>query len=70
MIKFRLFKIDVTLLPILIPAAWSVGELVNSNMKEVIVAIVLAYEFEQRLCLFAKPGSKGWYVYTLFTKFQ
>ena len=30
----------------IIPAAWSVGELVNVNMKDVIVAIVLAYEFE------------------------
>lgn len=40
----------------LIPAALSCGELFNASMKEVITAIVLAYEFEQRLCLFAKPG--------------
>ena len=40
----------------IIPAALSVGELVNASMKDVIVAIVLAYEFEMRLCLFAKPG--------------
>ncbi len=51
----------------IIPAAWSVGELVNSNMKDVIVAIVLAYEFEQRLCLFAKPGvrERKWHHATL-----
>jgi 2-methylcitrate dehydratase len=40
----------------LIPAALSVGELENLSMKDVIVAIVLAYEFEQRLCEFAVPG--------------
>ena len=51
----------------IIPAAWSVGELNNTNMKEVIVAIVLAYEFEQRLCLFAKPGvrERKWHHATL-----
>jgi len=40
----------------LIPAALNVGEMMGSSMKEVIVAIVLAYEFEQRLCEFAVPG--------------
>lgn len=40
----------------LIPAALSVGELANLSMKDVIVAIVLAYEFEQRMCEFAVPG--------------
>lgn len=40
----------------IIPAALSTAEMVSANMKDVIVAIVLAYEFEQRLCLFAKPG--------------
>ncbi len=40
----------------LIPAALNVGELVGATMKDVIVAIVLAYEFEQRLCEFAVPG--------------
>jgi 2-methylcitrate dehydratase len=40
----------------LIPAALSVAEKVRASMQDVIVAIVLAYEFEQRLCLFAKPG--------------
>lgn len=51
----------------IIPAAWSIGELVNANMKAVIVAIVLAYEFEQRLCLFAKPGvrERKWHHATL-----
>ena len=51
----------------IIPAAWAVGELVNTNMKDVIVAIVLAYEFEQRLCLFAKPGvrERKWHHATL-----
>tara|TARA_B100000315_G_scaffold188911_1_gene178681 strand:- start:8864 stop:10300 length:1437 start_codon:yes stop_codon:yes gene_type:complete len=51
----------------IIPAAWAVGELVNANMKDVIVGIVLAYEFEQRLCLFAKPGirERKWHHATL-----
>jgi 2-methylcitrate dehydratase len=51
----------------LIPAALSVAEKVNASMKEVIVAIVLAYEFEQRLCLFAKPGvrERKWHHATL-----
>jgi len=40
----------------LIPAAISVGEMIDASMKEVITAIVLAYEFEQRLCEFAVPG--------------
>ena len=40
----------------LIPAALSTGELAGSSMEEVITAIVLAYEFEQRLCEFAVPG--------------
>jgi 2-methylcitrate dehydratase len=51
----------------LIPAALSVGELVNASMKDVIVAIVLAYEFEQRLCEFAVPGvrERKWHHATL-----
>ena len=51
----------------IIPAAWSIGELVNANMQDVITAIVLAYEFEQRLCLFAKPGvrERKWHHATL-----
>ncbi|MCH7732639.1 MAG: MmgE/PrpD family protein [Candidatus Marinimicrobia bacterium] len=51
----------------LIPAALAVGELVNASMKDVIVAIVLAYEFEQRLCEFAVPGvrERKWHHATL-----
>jgi len=51
----------------IIPAALSVAELVGASMKDVIVAIVLAYEFEQRLCLFAKPGvrERKWHHATL-----
>jgi 2-methylcitrate dehydratase len=51
----------------LIPASLSVGELTNSSMKEVITAIVLAYEFEQRLCEFALPGvrERKWHHATL-----
>ena len=51
----------------LIPAALAVGEMVGASMKEVIVAIVLAYEFEQRLCEFAKPGirERKWHHATL-----
>lgn len=51
----------------IIPAALSVGELVGASMKDVIVAIVLAYEFEQRLCLFATPGvrERKWHHATL-----
>lgn len=51
----------------LIPAALSVGEKVNASMKRVITAIVLAYEFEQRLCEFAVPGvrERKWHHATL-----
>jgi len=51
----------------LIPAALAVGEIVDASMKEVIVAIVLAYEFEQRLCEFAVPGvrERKWHHATL-----
>ena len=51
----------------IIPAALSVAELVGASMKDVIVAIVLAYEFEQRLCLFAEPGvrERKWHHATL-----
>jgi 2-methylcitrate dehydratase len=51
----------------IIPAAISVAEMVGASMKDVIVAIVLAYEFEQRLCLFAKPGirERKWHHATL-----
>ena len=51
----------------IIPAALSAAEKVDASMKDVIVAIVLAYEFEMRLCLFAKPGvrERKWHHATL-----
>ena len=51
----------------IIPAALAAAEMINASMKDVIVAIVLAYEFEQRLCLFAKPGvrERKWHHATL-----
>jgi 2-methylcitrate dehydratase len=51
----------------IIPAALAMGERMHSTMKEVITAIVLAYEFEQRLCEFAVPGvrERKWHHATL-----
>ena len=51
----------------LIPAALATAELVGASMEEVITAIVLAYEFEQRLCEFAVPGirERKWHHATL-----
>ncbi|HKK20621.1 MAG TPA: MmgE/PrpD family protein [candidate division Zixibacteria bacterium] len=51
----------------LIPAALAVGELVDASMKDVILAIVLGYEFEQRMCEFAVPGvrERKWHHATL-----
>ncbi|MGE5400615.1 MAG: MmgE/PrpD family protein [Ignavibacteriales bacterium] len=51
----------------IIPAALSVAEMTGASMKEVITAIVLAYEFEQRLCEFAVPGvrERKWHHATL-----
>jgi len=51
----------------IIPAALSVGEMVNASMKDVIVAIVLGYEFEMRMCEFAIPGvrERKWHHATL-----
>jgi len=51
----------------IIPAALAVAEMIDASMEDVIVAIVLAYEFEQRLCLFAKPGvrERKWHHATL-----
>jgi 2-methylcitrate dehydratase len=40
----------------IIPAALSPAEVLNKSGKDVIVAIVLAYEWEQRLCEFSIPG--------------
>jgi len=51
----------------LIPAAVCTAEMAGASMKDVIVAIVLAYEFEQRLCEFAVPGvrERKWHHATL-----
>jgi 2-methylcitrate dehydratase len=51
----------------IIPAALTPAEALNKNGKEVIVAIVLAYEFEQRMCEFAHPGirERKWHHATL-----
>lgn len=51
----------------IIPTALACAEFVEAQMKDVIVAVVLAYEFEQRLCLFAKPGirERKWHHATL-----
>jgi 2-methylcitrate dehydratase len=51
----------------IIPAALSVGEAEGASMKDVLVGIVLAYEFEQRLSEFAKPGvrERKWHHATL-----
>jgi 2-methylcitrate dehydratase len=51
----------------IIPAALATAEMVGASMEEVITAIVLAYEFEQRLCEFAVPGirERKWHHATL-----
>lgn len=51
----------------IIPAALSVAEMVGATMQDVITAIVLAYEFEQRFCEFAVPGirERKWHHATL-----
>jgi len=51
----------------LIPAALTPAEVLRKNGKELIVAIVLAYEWEQRLCEFAIPGirERKWHHATL-----
>lgn len=51
----------------LIPAALASAELSGADMKDVITAIVLAYELEQRLCEFALPGvrERKWHHATL-----
>ena len=41
----------------IIPAALTPAEVLKKSGKDLIVAIVLAYEWEQRLCEFAIPGS-------------
>lgn len=51
----------------LIPVAFAVGERENKSVEDVITAIVLAYEFECRLCEFAVPGirERKWHHATL-----
>ncbi len=51
----------------IIPVALAVGEREGSSAKDVITAIVLAYEFEMRLCEFAVPGvrERKWHHATL-----
>ena len=51
----------------LTPAALASAELMDASMKDVITAIVLAYEFEQRLCEFSVPGirERKWHHATL-----
>lgn len=51
----------------LIPAALTPGEVMQKNAKEIITAIVLAYEWEQRMCEFAIPGirERKWHHATL-----
>jgi 2-methylcitrate dehydratase len=51
----------------LIPVATSVGEVEHKTGKDILAAIVLAYELEMRLCEFAVPGirERGWHHATL-----
>ncbi|RMF11108.1 MAG: MmgE/PrpD family protein [Candidatus Neomarinimicrobiota bacterium] len=51
----------------LIPAALAVGEREDASMQEVLKAVVLAYELEQRLCECARPGlrERKWHHATL-----
>jgi len=51
----------------IIPAALSPAEALRKSGKDVITAITLAYEFEQRMCEFAHPGirERKWHHATL-----
>ncbi len=51
----------------LIPAALTPAEVLHKSGKDLIVAIVIAYEWEQRLCEFAIPGirERKWHHATL-----
>lgn len=51
----------------IIPAALAMGERQGASMRDVVTAIVLAYEFEMRLCEFAVPGirERKWHHATL-----
>jgi 2-methylcitrate dehydratase len=54
----------------IIPAVLSPAEVLSKSGKEVITAIALAYEFEQRMCEFAHPGirERKWH-HATFTGF-
>jgi 2-methylcitrate dehydratase len=51
----------------IIPAALCVGEHLGRNGRDILTAIVIAYEIEMRLCEFAVPGirERGWHHATL-----
>lgn len=51
----------------IIPAALALGEREGKSGKDLLVALVLAYEFEMRLCEIASPGVReiGWHHATL-----
>lgn len=51
----------------IIPGVWACAESVGASPKDVIVAIVIAYEVEMRLCEAAFPGirERGWHHATL-----
>jgi len=51
----------------IIPAALTPAEVLGKSGKDLITAIVLAYEFEQRMCEFAHPGirERKWHHATL-----
>ena len=51
----------------IIPVATSIGEMQKKSGKDILAAIVLAYELEMRLCEFAIPGirERGWHHATL-----
>jgi 2-methylcitrate dehydratase len=51
----------------IIPAAISTGEHLGKSGRDILTAIVIAYEIEMRLCEFAVPGirERGWHHATL-----
>jgi 2-methylcitrate dehydratase len=51
----------------IIPAALTPGEILGKNGKDLITAIILAYEFEMRMCEIAHPGirERKWHHATL-----
>ncbi|MBD3169937.1 MAG: MmgE/PrpD family protein [candidate division Zixibacteria bacterium] len=51
----------------IIPAAMAIAEARNLSAKDFIVAVIIAYEIEMRLCEFAEPGirERGWHHATL-----